>query len=38
METATYFSSIHAPRAVGRCKHKLSDTLRVALITYLCDG
>ena len=38
METAPYFSSFHAPRVVGRCKHKLSDILMVALITYLCGG
>ena len=38
METAPYFSSVHAPRVVGRCKHKLSDILMVALITYLCGG
>ena len=25
METAPYFSSVHDPRVVGRCKHKLSD-------------
>ena len=35
METSPYFSSVHAPRVVGRCKHKLSDILMVALITYL---
>ena len=35
METAPYFSSVHNPRAVGRCKYKLSDILMVALITYL---
>ena len=35
METAPYFSSVHDPRVVGRCKHKLSDILMVALITYL---
>ena len=38
METTPYFSSVHAPRVVGRCKHKLSDILMVALITYLCGG
>jgi len=38
METGPYFSSVHDPRAVGRCKHKLSDILMVALITYLCGG
>ena len=38
METAPYFSSVHDPRVVGRCKHKLSDILMVALITYLCGG
>ena len=36
METAPCFSSVHAPRVVGRCKHKLRDVLMVALITYLC--
>ena len=25
METAPYFSSVHDPRVVRRCKHKLSD-------------
>ena len=35
METAPYFSSVHDPRVVGRYKHKLSDILMVALITYL---
>ena len=30
-----YFSSIHNSRVVGRCKHKLSAILIVALITYL---
>ena len=25
MEPAPYFSSVHDPRVVGRCKHKLSD-------------
>ena len=38
METAPYFSSVQDPRVVGRCKHKLSDILMVALITYLCGG
>ena len=38
METGPYFSSVHDPRVVGRCKHKLSDILMVALITYLCGG
>ena len=38
METASYFSTVHDPRVVGRCKHKLSDILMVALITYLCGG
>ena len=38
METAPYFSSVCDPRVVGRCKHKLSDILMVALITYLCVG
>ena len=38
METAPYFSSVHDPRVVGRCKHKLSDILMVALITYLYGG
>ena len=26
------------PRVVGRCKHKLSDILIIALATYLCGG
>ena len=38
METTPYFSSVYDPRVVGRCKHKLSDILMVALITYLCGG
>ena len=38
METDPYFSSVHNPRVVGRCKHKLTDILMVALITYLCGG
>ena len=38
METAPYFSSVHDPRVVGRCKHKLSDILMVALIIYLFGG
>ena len=38
METVPYFSSVHDPHAVGGCKHKLSDILMVALITYLCGG
>ena len=38
METAPYFSSVQAPRVVGRCKHKLSDILMAAVITYLYGG
>ena len=38
METPPYFSSVHDPRVVGRCKHKLSDILMIALIAYLCGG
>ena len=38
MGIALYFTSVHDPRVVGRCKHKLSDILMVALITYLCGG
>lgn len=38
METTPYFSSVYDPRVVGRCKHRLSDILMVALITYLCGG
>ena len=38
METTPYFSSVHDPRIVGRCKHKLSDILMVALTSYLCGG
>ena len=38
METPPYFSSVHDPRVVGRCKHKLSDILMVALITYPYGG
>jgi len=36
METTPYFSSVHDPCFVGRCKHKPSDILMVALINYLC--
>ena len=38
MKTTPYFSSVHDPRVVGRCKHKPSDILMVALIIYLCGG
>ena len=38
METPPYFSSVHDTRVVGRCKHKLSDILMVALIAYLFIG
>ena len=38
METPPYFSSVHDPGVVGRCKHKLSDILMVALIAYLFVG
>ena len=38
METASYFSTVHDPRVIGRCKYKLSNILMVALITYLCGG
>ena len=31
METAPYFSFVHDPRVVGRCKYKFSDILMVAL-------
>lgn len=33
-----YFSSVHDTRVVGRCMHKLSDILMVALIAYLFIG
>lgn len=33
-----YFLGIRDPRVVGRCKHKLSDILMAALITYLVGG
>ena len=36
METDPYFSSVHDPRVVGRCTHKISDILMVAFITYRC--
>ena len=33
-----YFSKVEDPRVVGRCKHKLSDILVIALASYLCGG
>lgn len=33
-----YFSEVVAPRVVGRCKHKLSDILVIALASYLYGG
>lgn len=38
MKLTDYLSSVEDPRVVGRCKHKLSDILLIALITYLCGG
>lgn len=33
-----YFSKIEDPRAVLKCKHKLSDILLIGLFTYLSNG
>lgn len=38
MEKIDYFSSVPDPRVKGRCKHKLSDILIIAIATYLCGG
>lgn len=38
MDVGNYFSMVAAPRVVGRCKHKLSDILIIALASYLCGG
>ena len=38
MDVQDYFSKVEDPRVVGRCKHKLSDILVIALASYLCGG
>lgn len=38
MDVQVYFSKVEDPRVVGRCKHKLSDILVIALASYLCGG
>lgn len=38
MSTNNPFQEVSAPRVVGRCKHKRSDILVIALATYLCGG
>ena len=38
MEKIDYFSTVPDPRVKGRCKHKLSDILIIAIATYLCGG
>ena len=38
MEKIDYFSTVPDPRVKGRCKHKLSDILIIAIATYLYGG
>ena len=38
MDVQDYFSKVEEPRVVGRCKHKLSDILVIALASYLFGG
>ena len=38
MEKIDYFSTVPDARVKGRCKHKLSDILIIAIATYLCGG
>ena len=38
MDVQDYFSKVEDPRVVGRCKHRLSDILVIALASYLCGG
>lgn len=38
MRADAYFSAVIDPWVVGRCKHKLSDILVIALACYLCGG
>ena len=38
MDIQDYLSKVEDPRVVGRCKHKLSDILVIALASYLCGG
>ena len=38
MEKIDFFSTALNPRVKGRCKHKLSDILIIAIATYLCGG
>ena len=35
MDIQDYFSQVEDPLVVGRCKHKLSDILIIALASYL---
>jgi hypothetical protein len=37
-DISVYFSSISDPRVEGRCLHKLSDILLIAVCTYLTGG
>jgi hypothetical protein len=37
-QVSTYFSRVSDPRVVGRCLHKLSDILMIAVCTYLTGG
>ena len=38
MDVQDYFSKVEDPRVEGRCKHKLSDILVIALASYPCGG
>ena len=38
MDVQVYFSKVEDPRVVGRCKHKLSDILVIAVASYLYGG
>ena len=38
MDIEDYLSKVEDPRVVGRCKHKLSDTLVIVLVNYLFGG
>ncbi|MBB6276633.1 ISAs1 family transposase [Porphyromonas circumdentaria] len=38
MTIVDYFEGVKDPRVIGRCKHKLSDILVVALASYLCGA
>jgi hypothetical protein len=37
-DISAYFSSIPDPRVEGRCLHKLSDILLIAVCTFLTGG